>query len=570
MCTRGFQTARGHHALPADLLQSGTTAPLRSRLRARCAAGLGRLVALCERHPAWLIAAILALYLPAVLDASRHQLLWHDELYTYYLANAPTAHAMWAEQRVLDLNPPLIFAATRLSLHTLRDSAFATRLPEILSFFAALFALFAFVRRRMGALFAFFAVCVVMQSDIFQLATEARPYALMYASFLVALVAWQRAIEASGGSSRRGALLLLVLAVAAMLLSHVFALAPLAALIAAELFRSFRSRRFDWPVLLALALPLALTVTYLPLFRNHGAALYPLAFQPGGETIFDTYIHSIDREIIALLLTAVAVLAFLGVRHLRSEAPATGPRWFFTQPEWFALGGVLALPLLLLGYLALRHGAFFPRYAGIAVWAVAVLTAALLGRWTIDRTGGQPRLDPRAALLGSVIVLLMSGVPFVPFQQIAAHQLIPTWANLEPRANPCQACALTAQLDPTLPLVDASGLAFIEMNHRESGATLARLYYLTDRDASARIAHANIFEQIPEAVRAFGLRGHAEPYATFTAQHRHFFVFGQLDYPEDWLLPKLLEDHAQLQLRGSIHDDYWRDTELYEVWLPAR
>lgn len=536
-------------------------------LRQRAATALGYIANWCEQHPAWLIAAIVILYIPAVLDASRHKPLWHDELYTYFLSNSPTLHTMWAQSRVFDLNPPLIYSATRASLHLFGQSTLATRLPEIVSFLVALLALFAFVRRRMGALFAFFAVTIVMQSDIFQLATEARPYALMYAGFLVALLAWQRATQAPRPT---WSLFVLPLAVATMLLSHVFSLAPLAALVAAELFRSLRSRRLDWPILLGLILPLALTILYTPLLSNHGTALYPVAFQPTGETIFDTYIHSIDRELIALLLTSVAVLALLGVAHLRGARPATGPRWFFTQPEWFALGSVLAIPLLLLGYLALKQGAFFIRYTGIVVWAVAVLTAALLGRWTMNRETATPQLDPRAALLGSVIVLLMSGLPFVIPQQIVAHELIPTRANIEPIPEPCQACALTAQRDATLPLVDASGLAFVEMNHRENDATLARLYYLTDREASASIAHANIFERMPEVVRAFALHGHSEHYAAFIALHPHFFVFGQHDYPEDWLIPKLLEDGAHLQLIHTTHDGYWRDTELYEVWLPRK
>ncbi len=48
--------------------------------------------------------------------------LWHDELYTYYIALSPTlAHFVAALTRV-DLNPPLPYVLTRLSLHLLGDS----------------------------------------------------------------------------------------------------------------------------------------------------------------------------------------------------------------------------------------------------------------------------------------------------------------------------------------------------------------------------------------------------------------------------------------------------------------
>ena len=50
----------------------------------------------------------------------------------------------------------------------------------------------------------------------------------------------------------------------------------------------------------------------VPMLRNHGSAIYPQAFQPTGETIFEFYIGLVERELIALLLTGLLVLLILG------------------------------------------------------------------------------------------------------------------------------------------------------------------------------------------------------------------------------------------------------------------
>jgi hypothetical protein len=176
------------------------------------------------------------------------------------------------------------------------------------------------------------------------------------------------------------------------------------------------------------------------------------------------------------------------------------------------------------------------------------------------------RLDGRAALFGGAILLLMSGLWLVIPEQIRAGDLIPTSINSEPRPEPCEACRKTAVLDASIPLVDGSGLTFMAMNHQETPATLARVYYLTDTVASTDYAHANIFEHMPGLVAAFHLSGHAVPYIEFVQGHPHFFVLGRYDYPEDWLLRKLTADNAEIRVVGRVADDY-KDTELYEVTM---
>jgi hypothetical protein len=531
---------------------------------------LSRLEYVAEGCPRVCLFLLLAIYLPAAFGASRSAPLWHDELFTYYIAQSQTLGQMWSSLRTHDLNPPLSYLLTRWSFDLFGVNTLAARIPEMCGFLLWIVYTFEFVRRRMGVAFAVFGVMVLLESDSFQFAVDARPYALALGFLSLAMVGYQKIVEkfAADQSSRRVrpiGLCLLAAGVVGMLLCHMVALLAVAGLAAAEAWRTLTRRKLDWPVVAAILLPLVLLTAYLPMFRNHGTALFPPAFQPDGEVIFDFYIATVSRSIMALSLTALTVLVLLGPEHLRGGVPEHGPRWFFSGPEWVAAIAMMTGPLILMAHMMWAHGAFFPRYGAIATVGVVVLSAALLGRWTMDGT----RLDGRVALLGAAVLLLMSGLWLAIPQQIRAGDLIPTVKNSEPSLQPCQACRETAALNPSIPLVDASGLTFLEMNQRETASTLARIYYLTDAAASTEYAHANIFEPMASLVADFRLQGHTAGYGDFVRKHPHFFVLGRYDYPEDWLLRKLTADEAEIRVVGRVADGY-RDTELYEVTLKGQ
>ena len=541
-------------------------------LQNRIASLLQRTSDFFERNAWAALLLITLLYLPAVFAASRAKPLWHDELYTFNIAAATTLHDLWSQSRIFDLNPPLIYLVTRASFHVLGVDTFAARLPLMLCFLAALYFFFAFVRRRMGVLFATFAVAAILLTDTFDLAVEARPYALMFIFFTLALWSWQSAAEpppvtptVNPPIPRSFALLLLTLAGFGLLLSHIFSIAAIGCLLFAEFIRTLRRRKFDWLMALALLLPFVTVVLYGPMFQNHGSAMYPKAFQPSPADMAAFYILTTWRDLAGTLATLLVALLLLGRRRPEPEPAASTNAWSFTTPEWAAIASVFVLPLVLMLYLMHKQSAFFPRYGAIEAFAVALIAAALLGRWT---TAPGKSLDPRAALLGSLILFAASGLWKAIPHEIATGTLIPTVANSEPKLLPCQACQISASLDPTLPLVVASGITFVEMNHREPPSTLDHLYYLTDPVASAQYAHANIFERMPLILATFHLGGRSEPYPRFVTEHPHFFVYGRMNFPEDWLLRKLAADHASLKSLGPIKADY-RDTELYEVRMPT-
>ena len=46
------------------------------------------------------------------------------------------------------------------------------------------------------------------------------------------------------------------------------------------------------------------------------------------------------------------------------------------------------------------------------------------------------------------------------------------------------------------------------------------------------------------------------PIKTSFGRTRTSFVLGTPDYPEDWLIPKLLDDGAELQFKGELRSSY--------------
>src|SRR5579864_3917497 len=101
--------------------------------------------------------------------------LWHDELYTYYIDKAPTLARFIDEVTHLDLQPPLQFVVSRLSLQVLGDSDFATRVPSMIAFTAGSICFYIFVRRRLGQFYALTGLLVFWLTPFLQYASEARP-----------------------------------------------------------------------------------------------------------------------------------------------------------------------------------------------------------------------------------------------------------------------------------------------------------------------------------------------------------------------------------------------------------
>ncbi|MGI4827849.1 MAG: hypothetical protein ACRYFU_06630 [Janthinobacterium lividum] len=499
---------------------------------------------LVESNPFAVFGVLLVVYVFAQLRYSLAAPLWHDELFTFYIAQAPSMAGMLERIRAVDLNPPLSYLLTRVCFKLLGVGTLQCRLTEIVAFALGMFGIFLFVRRRAGVAFGLLAAALLFGSRAGELVYQARPYGLMLGMGGLALALWQ--ISSCATAFRRVPVnLALFLALVALLLTHVFGLLVWGTIMLAEAAQSMERRRLAPERIAALVLPLASTLLYLPLLRNHAQSLFPPAFQPTGNDVFLFYMGHIDRELICVWLSAVVLVAIAGRTWLRGSTS-----FALTHPEWIAISGLIAAPLLLMGELMIRHAAFFDRYGVIACLGTAILFSVLFCWWT----GGRPA----AAVIAACLALMITGrLP----DALAAITEGHVFRHTEPVVVPLATNLLT---DAHLPLVAASGLAFLEMQRREPTSLLNRTFYLTDQQAAITFAHATIFEGLPEEARLFQLASRVEPYTGFIPQHPDFYVLGTYDYPEEWLLRKLQADGAQIEVLGRVAGSY-NDHELYRV-----
>lgn len=511
-----------------------------------------------ETHYFAALSILFAIYICAHLGYSLRIPLWHDELYTFYIAQAPTLRDLFHLTRTIDLNPPLSYLITRACFDIFGVGTLQTRLPEMAGFWLAVVCISLFVRRRAGSAYAILAAVILFASKTTEPAIDGRPYGLMFGFGALLLLAWQSATVAEVASSRAetlgfGALranLLIFFAAIALLLTHVFGVFLWAAVVAAECVSSLENRRLNATRILALTLPLAAVWFYVPIFHAHAAGSFPPAFQAHLSDIPGYFADRTVRESKALVFIFLVIAAIGGKDWFRPSS-----RSILSRPEWIAVLCFLLTPVLIILRLMPAHGAFFHRYGDAAMLGTAILFSASLC-WLTGRR-------PAVALLASVIFLFFSSRAQHTAMFVAQGHI---FRHIEPSIVPFQ---LSAVAPENLPLVVNSGIVFTEMNAHESPQFLDRAYYLTGGPVALHYTNANIFEGMPIVIGAFHLRGHAAAYPEFLREHPHFYLLAaDHDYPEDWLLRKLTADGAHLRLLGTVDNSY-RDHNVYDVMLPT-
>lgn len=485
------------------------------------------------------LTALTALYVAGVLVANR-RFVWFDELFTLDIARAQSLPQMWTLIRRFDFQLPTGYMLSRVSMRLFGASKFGLRFPSMLEFYVASMALFFYVRRKIGIGYAAAAVFILWMSEAFPYAVEARPYALLLMFFSILLLFWDIA-----ATSEVRVVVLWGVAIAnlGMFSAHVFAPLSLFPFLVAEAVRFRSTRKLDFALWSALLLPTVAMAFYIPLLRGYSTIYFPAAFQASLGRVPHFFYGTIHVMSPALLLALfAALLAPSGEPALTSVY-----KWRPEEPVLFSC--FLLNPILLNILLMRRHGAFWDRYCITTEAIIYVGMAILLAvRLKSNRMAGYAGA---AALL------------FLFFFQAVL------WPMLSQPA--AQNASGLAAIRPDLPLVDAGGVTFFEMNHHEKPETLTRLFFLKDRALALKYTHTNLFED-----RGFGdgmkpyfpISANVASYADFINKHREFLVLGDYEAPEEWLLPKLKDDGAQLTWLGTYRVPYL-DSNLYLIHLPA-
>ncbi len=312
--------------IPSQQLQRNPS--LLHRAKGSIALTLERVATHIERRTPLLFAILLVLYL-WTLKSERLKSLWHDELYTYYIAQAHSFGQMLQWTRTIDLNPPLYYIAARLTFHVLHPGPFSVRLPSMVAYFVAALCIYQFVRRRLTPLYGFLGALVLLSSPFNYYSYEARPYAMVLGFLGILALGWQRAIEEEKPRSWL-ALLLIVLGGFGMLLSHVLAAVAYAALLLTEFIRFCLRRKPDWILWICLALPLTACITYFQPIAHHSSGAFPDQFQASVMQLVAAY-SEIWISLASLLAVALIAIGAADRQIRVSRIPETG--------GWFQLAG---------------------------------------------------------------------------------------------------------------------------------------------------------------------------------------------------------------------------------------
>jgi len=469
------------------------------------------------------------------LPIQRH--LWYDELYTYYLAHSPSLSQVVQRTVAMDLAPPLMHLATRFSDELFGPGIVAFRLPAVLGFFFGSLLLHVSLAKRIGKIWAAVAILAFWSGEFFLYSTEARPYGLLIFFFALGVYSLD---HARSGNFRGLGAAGLVVAVAGMLLSHMFGLFSVAPLFASELMRTYKRRQVDWLIWVALVVPLCAGAIYIPILRRFGAA----------ET--SPSVTAFSRKLVvffgksALALGIPVGLSLLGIWQLRRSQGLGLPQGNIAPAsawEDIALLATLALPPFAINLLFLRtHSAFFDRYCITSGFAICVCCALVL-RWAARLTRGADWMC-LWIFAGAVIYANVLG----PAIQRSLGPVYPKSVE---------------EVMPDLPVVVVSGISFLEVDHYAQGDFLKRVYYVTDADGFAKYAHASSFEGMADLKKIFPIRANVEKFSEFRKAHPHFLILGTPQHSEAWFLKKMMAEETVRKLGdfGSIY----RDNSLFEV-----
>lgn len=498
-----------------------------------------------RQHRSWLLPVLIitAAYVLLIYTQIQRK-MWYDELFTYYIAKAPTLQQLIGSILRWDQNPPTVYLITRTSIALFGDNIVAFRLPSTLEFYVAGLMLFLYTRRKVGDTYAaipFLILC--LNPFFFRYATEVRPYALVCMFFSSLLLSWDIAVTTN---KRTLALWGVALSSLGLIVSHVFASFSILPFVVAELVRFVRTRKADYALWAALLLPTLGVISYFPLFGPYGNALFPPALQASPRKVAAFFWHTVFGITSGVFLAAA-------VGWLVSwKKPATEPHTRFRWADIAVFATLLANPILL--NILMMHRAFWDRYCMTTALAVYVLIAlAMAWLWRSNKYAGW-----------TATLLLMCFVIVPQIRYLAARERI----QGKPTSQSTKLSDALSRTRPDLPLVAANGVTFLALDHYESPAVIARLYYLVGGPAAVQYSHATIFEGFDKLKNDFPVRSKVEHYTDFVNTHHEFLVFGNYWWSEDWLLKKLAADGATITKIGNYGDEYpytFLDTTLYDV-----
>lgn len=316
---------------------------------------------LCERHRLLLLGVVSFVYFAATSVLASRKPMWNDELFTYFIAQAPTLSGIWSALLTgADQNPFPFYVLTRWSLGLFGVNEWALRLPEMIGVWGAGVCLFYIVAHRSSSMYGFVAMVFLFVTGANFYSYEARPYGLVLAFASASWLCWQAATERR---IRWLPLLGLFGSLAAALCSHYYAVLVFIPLGIAELVRCYDRRRVDWAIWLAMGGALSPLLVFLPLIEK--ARTYANGFWaiPSWKSIPDAYSSLLMPAPLMLMLVLIfaGIVALVHVQRFDTRPTVTAAA--IPGHELAAALGYVSFPVIAVAVAMLVTGAFTFRYA---------------------------------------------------------------------------------------------------------------------------------------------------------------------------------------------------------------
>lgn len=478
---------------------------------------------------------IVALFAAGTVSRARQKIFWHDEIFTVLIAQLPVGELWPALRAGVDLSPPGFHLLAKANHTIFGDGHIATRLPAAAGVLCAAICAGIFVRRRHGAVAGLVAIVLLLSTEAYLYAYEARPYGLVLGFAGLVFVCWQAAIRRG---PRRIWLLGLFLSLAAAMSMHYYAVLLFAPIAAGEGSRLWTRRRPDWPLWIAAGASIVAIVISLPLIAAVSEYSAGHFSRPGLRTVFSSYESTMAMLAVSLVMSLVfagAAAIFWSFAEPPLQTPDTDMRH-----EWIAAAVLVLLPFLTYLLAILWTGALVSRYYLTWTLGLSILVPA-----TVARLARRPE-----RILVSCFCALFAwfGLRQVLSARWLAHDgpsLQDTYPLLFDKAN------------QELPIVIGHPHVFLVAVHYAPPALERRLVTLLPSDAPP---------EADTAIRSFRALSRIRPlpladFNEFIARHGRFLVYGP---PSDYVVLALGKAGATLALLGQDED-----TQLFPTSRPG-
>lgn len=505
---------------------------------------IGAMADWMEKHPVQLMLVLVLIYVPLdVIEAHSH-LMTNDEIYTWHIAQAPTLHKMLAMAREIDLHPPLHYVLQRWSLKLDLPRWLGSRLPNMIAGLITILALFRVAAKHYGNLIGMTAAAAFICSPAIRYAWENRPYMILMCGLTLLVYAWD---EATSPERTWRSLVAVLLASVMMISDHLIGVACLAPFAAGEAIRLWRRRSADWILWLCLFTPSLLGLGLFYQIHHLRKNSFPVQNMPSFMLAWNTYGELFNDFFFAISICVFAV-AFLP----RGPEPATPRKSTMRLEEVVMLWALALLPMMTLIAGAILHIQFWRRYGFCAMIGVAILVP-----WLIAKRSRSPRtlsVFVFLALIASVAEKASTEWTVVGTYSAGLFQTGRVSRHLQ-------------DLDPSLPIVDASPMTYMEMSDREPAELVSRIYYLTDYNAALRYSGYTLFDNEEKIREILELRSHTAKLREFVVAHPTFYMVAAYPSTDDWLPRKLADSGVTLNYLGKFVSSYDND-DIFLVTVP--